>query len=216
MAKCSACSAPLAANSQICRYCGVRNDIDLSGRLDFHPIETQASRICPVCDIPLQTVALAGEQVLHIERCGTCYGLFFDPGEIETLLARTADSTYSVNRAWLDGINRERYAADARVKYLKCPVCRVLMNRVLYGYRSGVVVDSCGSHGIWLDGGQISHLMEWQRAGGRILANKRPVVKRPSSASGVESVKFSPGKSARDSESNDWLAVAELLVNLLS
>lgn len=215
MAKCSACSAPLAANSQICRYCGVRNDIDLSGKYDFSPIGTQTSRICPVCDTPLQTVALEGEQVLQLERCGTCYGLFFDPGEIETLLARTAGSTLAVDRAWLDGINRERYSSDARVRYLKCPVCRVLMNRALYGYRSGVVVDRCASHGVWLDGGQISHLLEWQRAGGRMLANKRPVAKRQSAAN-AKSATLSTMKAAHDGDSRDWLAVAELLANLLS
>jgi Zn-finger nucleic acid-binding protein len=42
------------------------------------------------------------------------------------------------------------------------------MNRVNFGYRSGVVVDQCRKHGIWLDSGEITHLMEWKKAGGQL------------------------------------------------
>jgi Zn-finger nucleic acid-binding protein len=40
------------------------------------------------------------------------------------------------------------------------------MSRVNFGYRSGVVIDRCTNHGIWLDSGEITHLMEWKKAGG--------------------------------------------------
>jgi len=40
---------------------------------------------------------------------------------------------------------------------------------VCFAYRSGVVVDHCKDHGIWLDSGEITHLMEWKKAGGQLL-----------------------------------------------
>lgn len=43
------------------------------------------------------------------------------------------------------------------------------MNRKLYGKRSGVIVDSCRDHGLWLDAGKLRQLMEWSRAGGEKL-----------------------------------------------
>lgn len=186
MANCSRCSAPLPANSQYCSYCGVRNDIDLAGKHPFRVLDADSERTCPVCRQRLQTITLSIEASLRIERCAGCFGLFFDPGEIERLLDSSA-SALTVNLDWLDNINQERYPADDEVKYLPCPVCQVLMNRVVYGYRSGVVIDQCKSHGIWLDGGQISHLLEWKKAGGQLLnqqklAAKQKPIRRPSAA----------------------------------
>lgn len=167
MAVCKSCSAPLAANTNFCQYCGVRNDIDLQSQQDYTVIE-QSERICPVCHIPLQTIDLKINGHFYIEHCGTCFGLFFDPGEVETLLDSSVSGVFSVNWQWLDTINQERYPADHKVKYVKCPVCQILMNRVNFGYRSGVVVDQCSKHGIWMDSGEITHLLEWKKAGGQL------------------------------------------------
>jgi Zn-finger nucleic acid-binding protein len=46
------------------------------------------------------------------------------------------------------------------------------MNRVNYGHRSGVIIDQCAKHGIWVDSGEIMHLMEWKKAGGDLLHAK--------------------------------------------
>jgi len=46
------------------------------------------------------------------------------------------------------------------------------MNRKLHGKRSGVIVDSCRDHGLWLDAGELRQLMEWSRAGGEKLDKK--------------------------------------------
>ena len=45
----------------------------------------------------------------------------------------------------------------------------MLMNRVNFGRRSGVVIDQCIKHGIWLDSGELTHLLEWKKAGGQLL-----------------------------------------------
>jgi Zn-finger nucleic acid-binding protein len=173
MAVCKSCSAPLAANTNICQYCGVRNDVDLHSKHDFSVETQQSNRICPVCHIPLQTIDLKINGHLYIERCQTCFGLFFDPGEIDVLLESSVSGVFSVNANLIDTINRERYPVNNKVKYVKCPVCQVLMNRVNFAYRSGVVVDQCAAHGIWLDNGEIIHLMEWKKAGGQLWEQQR-------------------------------------------
>jgi Zn-finger nucleic acid-binding protein len=62
---------------------------------------------------------------------------------------------------------------DYDVKYIKCPVCDKFMNRLNFGSRSGVIVDKCKEHGIWLDGGELKQIMEWTKAGGKLLDKEK-------------------------------------------
>ncbi|WP_428355232.1 zf-TFIIB domain-containing protein [Methyloprofundus sp.] len=55
------------------------------------------------------------------------------------------------------------------VKYIKCPVCREFMRRNNFAQKSGVIVDRCSAHGLWLDSGEVTHLLEWKKAGGQLL-----------------------------------------------
>ena len=107
-----------------------------------------------------------------IERCSECFGLFFAPGELEVLLDNAVSAKESINLKHIQNINNDYYR-PAKVTYIKCPVCRILMNRINFGYHSGVVTDQCRKHGIWLDSGEITHLMEWKMAGGQLLASKK-------------------------------------------
>ncbi len=173
MRRCHACSAPLNANSNICQYCGTRNDIDLHGKIDFSVQEEVSNRVCPHCTTPLQTINLYTNGRVQIERCQKCYGLFFDPGEIETVLENSVSGANIINRKLLSAITQERSQHWQKIRYLKCPVCQQFMRRINFGYRSGVVIDQCKTHGIWLDNGEISHLMEWKKAGGQILHGKK-------------------------------------------
>ncbi len=168
-ARCKSCSAPLEANTNRCQYCGVRNDVDLHSKHDYRIENPYSERICPHCAIALQTIDLKIGSPLYIERCNDCFGLFFDPGEIEILLNHTVSGTQTINLKHIQNINKDRYQSK-KVKYIQCPVCQVLMNRVSFGYRSGVIIDRCRKHGIWLDNGEITHLMEWKKAGGQLLA----------------------------------------------
>lgn len=168
MARCNSCSAPLPANTNRCRYCGIRNDVDLHGKHSYSLHAQQSDRLCPSCGDPLQTIDLKLNGTFLIERCEQCFGLFFDPGEIEILLESSVSNVFAINTQLLRNINKERYQ-HKQIKYVKCPVCQVLMNRVNFGHRSGVIIDQCKKHGIWLESGEITHLMEWKKAGGQII-----------------------------------------------
>ncbi len=172
MPQCYNCSAPLPANTNRCRYCGTRNDVDLRNGRFYAVSQDNSERTCPHCEEPLQTISVRSRTPLSIERCRICYGLFFDTGEIETLLTDSLPDVFDINLEHIRSINQDRYRTGGKVKYIKCPVCGILMNRVNFGYRSGVVVDRCKSHGVWLDNGEITHLMEWRKAGGQLLHEK--------------------------------------------
>lgn len=173
MANCCNCSAPLPPNTIKCEYCGSRNDIDLVGINFYTTHELDAARICPRCNIPLQTINLKTGDKFLIERCDACLGLFFDPGELEALLEASVTNVFAVNQTQLESINNSLRSGDYSVTYVKCPVCSQMMNRVNFGAKSGVIVDRCKDHGVWLDGGELRHLMEWMKAGGKLLDQQR-------------------------------------------
>lgn len=185
MSLCQHCSAPLPANTNKCIYCGVRNDVDLHARRSYDIVQQQSERLCPHCEKPLQTIDLHLDGAFLIERCEDCFGLFFDPGQVETLLESSVSHVFEINLEHLDNINKDRFQGNKPVKYVKCPVCHILMNRNAYGYRSGVIIDRCRNHGVWLDSGEITHLMEWKKAGGQLLQSKHAATeKRKTKSSG--------------------------------
>ncbi|HEY6873148.1 MAG TPA: zf-TFIIB domain-containing protein [Geobacteraceae bacterium] len=173
MALCKSCSAPLPANTCQCGYCGTRNDMDFAA-VDRYTVAREPSRRqCPDCAIQLQTVRVdTGAGLFAIERCERCYGLFFDVGEVQAFLDASVSPAFAVNLREIATINEERSSFSRPVRYIKCPECGVLMNRVNYGSMSGVVVDQCKEHGMWLDNGELVHLMEWKKTGGQLLAQK--------------------------------------------
>lgn len=173
MANCSNCAAPLPINSITCSYCGSRNDTDLKGVHRYTTHEPDSGRICPRCAVPLQSIDLQLNGKFLIERCERCLGLFFDPGELDALLQATVTHVYTINRKQLDNLNNALRSSDYGTSYIKCPVCATLMHRVNFGARSGVIVDRCADHGLWLDGGELRQLFEWTKAGGSLLSEER-------------------------------------------
>ena len=172
MANCSNCSAPLPQNSISCEYCGSRNDVDLTGINYYTTNENDSVRTCPRCNIGLRTIDLQLNGTFLIDRCEECLGIFFDLGELEALLEASVKNVFAINNRQLDNLSAVR-PGDYTIAYIKCPVCSKLMNRVNFGIKSGVIVDRCRDHGVWLDGGELRHLLEWMKAGGNILQQER-------------------------------------------
>ncbi len=169
MARCNACSAPLPPQVGVCEYCGSQNDVDLKGIHEFTVNKPDSNRICPDCDIPLHSLDLEVEGSFYIERCDRCMGLFFDPGELEALMDKSVSNVFSINRKKIDILVREQGEVEDKIVYRKCPVCSQFMHRANFGYRSGVIVDQCKTHGVWLDNGELKRLLGWKKAGGQLL-----------------------------------------------
>jgi len=135
--------------------------------------DSDAIRICPVCSIPLKTIDLGVNGKFFIERCEECLGLFFDPGELEALLVHSVKNVFEINRNRLARFNLTGQSPSRIATYVKCPLCAKMMNRINFGARSGVVVDRCKEHGVWLDAGELRQLCEWMKAGGQLLEQEK-------------------------------------------
>jgi Zn-finger nucleic acid-binding protein len=173
MANCKNCSAPMPPNSIICDYCSTRNDTDLKGIHKYTVHEPETERICPRCNISLRTLDLKIDGKFLIERCQDCLGMFFDMGELEALIKASVSNVYNIDRHKITQLNKTLRNNDYPTTYIKCPVCSQIMNRVNFGARSGVIIDRCQEHGLWLDGGELRHLLEWVKAGGQLLSSQK-------------------------------------------
>lgn len=169
--KCACCGSSLLTSKPRCAYCGTIANVDLLGKHHYSSVVPEVPRPCPNCQEILKTINVGEDSSpFLIERCESCLGLFFDPGELDSLIEHHVRAIFSVDRIALAGLAQER--PEDSVRYRKCPVCSTLMNRINFGSRSGVIIDSCRNHGIFLDAGELHHILKWVRAGGSIAAGE--------------------------------------------
>lgn len=117
---------------------------------------------CMSCGSPLTTGAREG---VSIEQCEACQGMWLDVGELKSLLHSRDVPTDALERAAaLSARRRTPNPAELSAPQRACPMCAQLMERVNYDEASGILVDSCMEHGVWLDGGELSRLETWAEA----------------------------------------------------
>ncbi len=165
MAYCSSCSAPLPKSGIICKYCGTRNDIDLKEDNRKVDLDDNKVRLCPLCHTQMQTIDVGEKDAFHIERCDSCYGIFFDTNELESMIESSVKGSRNIDLMKLAQLSEHPRHVDI-LMYRKCPVCQKIMNRKNFMGRSGVITDVCAEHGVWLDSGELRHIMEWVKTGG--------------------------------------------------
>lgn len=166
--QCHQCGGALTGTMTFCPYCGVRQDIDLR-QIHFRDIGSDGSMACPSCEsAALSVIEFETQPPIRIERCHTCHGMFFNPGELQSLLDQKTNPL-----VWLDTVQINQIAEDYghthEVVYRRCPLCSERMSHINFGGRSGVILDRCGTHGLWADGGELRRLTEWWRAGGKLI-----------------------------------------------
>lgn len=162
---CTNCGGRLEGNLTLCPFCGARQDVDLA-QIHYRNIETDSPMPCPGCESTLGVIEFDTDPAIRIERCHECLGMFFNPGELEALLEAKVNPVVWVDRQRLDEI-AANFGYHHEVVYRRCPMCLERMSHLNFGGRSGVILDRCGTHGVWLEGGELRRLLEWWRAGGR-------------------------------------------------
>lgn len=173
---------------------------------------------CPHCSSALGVIEFDLEPPVRIEKCTTCLGMFFNPGEIEALLEAKTNPLAWFDTRQLEGISAAR---DEEAFYRPCPMCSERMGHLNFGGRSGVIIDRCGAHGIWLEGVQLRRLNEWWRAGGAEIHRRSEDEK----AKRLRANSASTGGIVPPEEPRDWswvdpveagTAVVEVIGGLLS
>jgi Zn-finger nucleic acid-binding protein len=113
----------------------------------------------------LESVDIGDNDRFMVEKCPRCFGLFFDNHELEALLEKSTGKSYWINHKKLHSLLQHPLHKDI-VQYRKCPECSSVMHRKNYMNRSGVIMDICIKHGVWLDAGELKQIQEWRALGG--------------------------------------------------
>jgi len=181
---CPSCGATVKRGFERCEYCRAHLDFSLKGKTSHCPHCYQRipaeSRFCAVCARPIQPpqaegAALASHRCprcdlpmreknigdFKVVACGSCGGLFIPHQTFEMM----QDASTRVVEA-LGGSKQSESVLEAKVQYLRCPVCRTIMNRKNFVRVSGVIVDVCRPHGIWFDAGEMEKIMDFMARGG--------------------------------------------------
>jgi Zn-finger nucleic acid-binding protein len=106
-----------------------------------------------------------------IRECERCLGLWLDVAAFEKICADREQQAAVLGAASPEP--SKQFQEGEKVRYIPCPECKQLMNRINFARCSGVVVDICKGHGTWFDREELSRIVEFIRAGGLDAARAR-------------------------------------------
>ena len=157
---CASCFGMMFIGSRHCHRCGAPAVVrETAG---------DATRKCPRCLVEMQPVRLG---TTNVQECDRCQGLWLDVRSFENICASREQQA-----AVLGGASPAPHntANDSvAVKYVPCPQCAQLMNRINFARCSGVIVDVCKGHGTWFDREELSRIVEFIRDGGLEAARQK-------------------------------------------
>lgn len=158
---CPSCFGMMFLGARFCSHCGARAD-----RTD---VGTDPSLPCPRCKAKMSAVVIGGAGLLECPRCG---GIWADASSFEQICAdRESQAAVLGMAAQLPEPGAGRAAET--IRYVPCPRCGKLMNRVNFAHCSSVIVDVCKADGTWFDKDELRHIIEFIRAGGLEVSRSR-------------------------------------------
>ena len=161
---CPGCSARLGAGARFCMECGI----------EIQPQRLSALREgveCPRCQGALRVREIGSASAIE---CASCAGLWIAQAQLDALCTRAETEDLAAQALGLE--NAAPAAAPlAREGYIPCLSCSELMLRKNFGGTSGVVVDLCKRHGVWLDHRELGRVLAFVRGGGLVRAREREV-----------------------------------------
>ena len=149
---CPSCFGMVFAGAKFCSHCGAA--------IARAEVDTTTKELCPRCRVDMQAVAIG---TTNLRECPKCEGIWADTDSLQKICADREQQSAVL------GIPRT-LPVDTNtlenVRYVPCPVCNTIMNRVAFAHCSHVVVDVCKAHGTWFDKDELRRIVEFIRAGG--------------------------------------------------
>jgi Zn-finger nucleic acid-binding protein len=161
---CPKCFARLLKDARYCMECGV----------EIAPQALKAVRegaLCPRCKSPLRSRAVG--KISFVE-CGSCAGLWLAQEDLESI-CETADVQDLAARSLGETVPTRPVDPQRGATYVPCPTCKSLMTRRNFGGSSGILIDLCRGHGVWLDHRELERILAFVRGGGLLKARQREV-----------------------------------------
>ncbi len=115
-----------------------------------------ASLQCPRCGVGLKSVS--GGNL-----CPKCDGCWFSQAELNDALNAT---DAQLRKKGLGPTLDDDKKAETEFS-IRCPICSLRLKRQEYIRGSGLMVDSCFEHGMWLDDGELGELRSYLANNGK-------------------------------------------------
>jgi Zn-finger nucleic acid-binding protein len=148
---CPECYARCAESSRFCTACGVGFQPE-QVKIDGHELP------CPACSALMPPRQVGG---VAVNECLTCHGLWAPGESFDLLVGRAIEARQQASPAELHALNPRvtgSNPAKQGVQYRNCPECDGHMARRNYRKKSGVIVDTCSEHGVWLDADELEQI----------------------------------------------------------
>jgi len=100
-----------------------------------------------------------------VRECNGCEGLWLDAHVFQLICADREHQSVILGDAFVNQ-PKSSIAHESPVRYVPCPHCQQLMNRVNFAKCSDVIVDVCKGHGTWFDKDELRQIVEFIRGGG--------------------------------------------------
>ncbi|HWZ45454.1 MAG TPA: zf-TFIIB domain-containing protein [Candidatus Saccharimonadales bacterium] len=156
---CPACFGMMFVGEKFCSHCGAR--------AERTEVQSGEQRLCPRCQSDMKPITIGANRLLECEKCE---GLWADAASLEQI---TTEREQQAAVLGMPGAHAETAELEKHIRYLPCPVCQKLMNRVNFARCSYVIVDVCKAHGTWFDKDELRRAVEFIRAGGMEKARTR-------------------------------------------
>ena len=158
---CPSCFGMMFLGSKFCSHCGAKAD-----RAEGPPDMRQ---LCPRCRANMDEVMIG---TTNLRECPRCEGIWADTASLQQICTdRERQSAVLGVAAPLPA--NESGNVEKNIRYVPCPRCSKLMNRVNFANCSRVIVDVCRQHGTWFDRDELRRIVEFIRAGGLESARAR-------------------------------------------
>lgn len=162
--KCVFCAAPMPKSGLVCDYCNKRNPLNLSSlKYTEHTADDSPKLTCSVCETHMSQINVGIAEDILIHNCKECDGVFVTEENLQKTIKHHIGVLQIVDYGMLRFIlDNPRHESNNDTKYKDCPICKQRMRKLNYASVSGVLVDRCLEHGVWLDSGELQQLFEWK------------------------------------------------------
>lgn len=179
---CPSCFGMIFRGARFCSHCGAAVSRVVA--------DDDQKRPCPRCRVNTQAVELGQSR---LRECPRCEGLWADADTLQQIYTNREAQSAVLGAA--QPIPETPAGRLEPVRYLPCPMCRKLMNRVNFANCSAVIVDVCKPHGTWFDKDELRRIVEFIRAGGFEKARAKEIAELDRQRRQLESART---RAARD------------------
>jgi len=206
---CPACFGMMFAGQQFCPHCGAKADRQNASA----PSRPEP---CPRCKSMMDAVVVGG---INLRECPGCEGVWTDAETLRQICVNAEQQAAVLGMATHLPTN-QGVDIEKQIRYLPCPVCGGLMNRVNFANFSNVIVDVCRQHGTWFDRDELRRIVEFIRDGGLEKSRSREMANLEEDRRMAAAAHISGGQSisppfADDPRHGAVSAVARVMIDLL-